>query len=211
MLEIEYIGSNSVVLKTKGGELWIDPAIIDANIPGPKKIPATQLATQADFLTKKADSTLQVEGPGEYEIGPFAISGVAAFRHTDTESEGKRSTIYRISTEDYRIGVIGNIQPKLSEEQLETLGVVDILIIPVGGGGYTLDAMNAIAIIKQVEPRVVVPVHYGESGVDYGVSQEKIDVFTKELGAPVEEMSKCKIKSSAMLPQVLTVYKISRS
>ena len=106
---------------------------------------------------------------------------------------------------------LGNIDGKLSEEQYETLGVIDILVLPVGGSGYTLDATSATTIVRAIEPKVVVPVHYAESGINYEVPQDSLETFTKELGAPVEQVSKLKVKSVSGLPAALTVVQVTRS
>jgi L-ascorbate metabolism protein UlaG (beta-lactamase superfamily) len=107
---------------------------------------------------------------------------------------------------------LGNVAPKVSEDQLEEIGVIDILIIPVGGNGYTLDATSAATIVRQVEPKVIIPVHYADEGLKYEVSQDNVDVFIKELAAPVEEGgTKYKVKSSSAIPQVLTVVTVARS
>lgn len=95
---------------------------------------------------------MQIEGPGEYEIGDASIKGIRANRHIDTELDEPIDTMYRIDIGDVRIAVLGNIAPKLSDEQLEEIGVIDILILPVGGGGYTLDATSAATITRQIEP-----------------------------------------------------------
>ena len=109
-----------------------------------------------------------------------------------------------------RIGLIGNIKNDLDDDQLEAIGVVDVLILPVGGGGYTLDATSASSIVRQVEPKVVIPIHYAEPGVHYEVPQDTLDTFTKELGAPVEPVDKFKVKSVASLPLTLTVMPLKR-
>ena len=157
-------------------------------------------------------SMTQMEGPGEYEVGDASIRGIRATRHLDTSPDEPISTIYRINIGELRIAVVGNIAPKLSEDQLEDIGIVDILLIPVGGNGYTLDATSATTFVRSIDPRIVIPVHYADSALKYEVSQDVLDTFTKELAAPVEEVgSKYKVKSSASVPQVLTVIKIDRS
>jgi L-ascorbate metabolism protein UlaG (beta-lactamase superfamily) len=153
---------------------------------------------------------LIIESPGDYEVGDFTIHGVAAQRHIDTPDMPKISTIYRIETTDIRAALIGNIDAKLSEEQLEGLGVIDVLILPVGGNGYTLDATSATSIIRQVEPKVVIPIHYADNGLRYEVAQDPLELFVKELGAPVESVVKYKIKSATALPTVLTVVELAR-
>jgi L-ascorbate metabolism protein UlaG (beta-lactamase superfamily) len=120
--------------------------------------------------------------------------------------------MYRIEIGEVRIALIGNIAPKLGEDQLEELGVVDILLLPVGGNGYTLDATSATTIVRSIDPRVVIPLHYADSGVKYEVPQDALEVFTKELAAPVEDAgAKYKVKAASSIPQILTVLKIDRS
>ena len=60
--------------------------------------------------------------------------------------------MYRIEAGDIRAALLGNIYEKLDEDQLEALGVIDVLIIPVGGNGYTLDPTGAAKLVRQIEP-----------------------------------------------------------
>ena len=142
----------------------------------------------------------------------MAVKGIAAKRHIDNESDRDLSTIYRVVVGDISIVVIGNIAPTLSDDQLESIGVVDMAILPVGGGGYTLDSTSATAIIRQLEPRMVVPVHFADSALKYEVPQQDIEVFINELGASVVEAGpKLKVKNLGSLPEQLTIVKISRT
>jgi L-ascorbate metabolism protein UlaG (beta-lactamase superfamily) len=211
MFDIEYKGANGVVVVTKKTTAVIDPKISVVGLKDVAIKDAVEIATEERFATNNKDAQLCIEGPGDYELGDFSIKGVSATRHIDTEADEKKSTIYRILVGDVRIALIGNIAPKLSDDQLEALGVVDMLIIPVGGGGYTLDATSAASLVRQIDPRVVIPTHYADSGVSYEVPQDTLDTFKKELSAPVETVSKYKVKSSATLPETLTVVEITRS
>lgn len=211
MFEIEYKGGNSLIMSSKKTTLVVDPKASLVGLKDLKVKDAVELATEARFRINEGEASVVIEGPGEYEVGDFTIHGVAATRHIDTSDQEKLATAYRIEAGDVRVALLGNIDSKLSEEQLETLGVVDLLVVPVGGGGYTLDATSAATIVRQVEPKAVVPVHYADSGLKYEVPQDSVEVFTKELGAPVEEVSKLKLKSAAALPPVLTVLQLGRS
>ena len=212
MFDIEYKGGNTVVFTTKKTLLVVDPKTSVVGLKDTIVKEAVELATEPRFLAQSKDAKLVVDGPGEYEVGDFSIRGVSAQRHIDTESEEKIATIYRIEVGDVRIGLLGNIAPKLSEDQLEEIGVVDMLIIPVGGGGYTLDATSAVTIVRQIDPKVVVPVHYDDGALKYEVPQDILETFVKELGAPVEEAGpKFKVKAVSSLPATLTVMKITRS
>lgn len=212
MFDIEYKGGNTVIISTKKSTLITDPkqSLIGLKDLRPKD--GVELSTEARFALNDDEARLHIEGPGEYEVGDFSISGTAATRHIDTELTEPLSTIYRIEVGDVRIALLGNIAPKLNDDQLEALGVVDILILPVGGGGYTLDATSAASLARQIEPRVVIPIHYADSGLKYEVPQDSLEVFTKEYGAPTEAVTgKYKVKSGAALPQTLTVIELARS
>lgn len=209
MFEIEYKGAGTVVVATKKSKLISDSklSLVGLKDIEPKEMIA--IATEPRFVVDSNQATLQVEGPGEYEVGDFSIHGIPAQRHID--SEGFGSTMYRIEVGEVRIALLGNIDAKLSEQQLEAIGVVDMVILPIGGGGYTLDATSAAQLVRKIDAKAVIPVHYADSGLSYEVPQDTFEVFQRELSGEVQEVDKLKIKSTASLPQVLTVYKLARS
>lgn len=211
MFEIEYKGGNGVVIATKKSTAIIDPNLSLAGLKNLQTKDAVEISTEKRFTVSNKDVHIAIEGPGEYEVGDFSIRGMSATRHIDVQSDERIATIYRIEIGDVRVALLGNIDPKLNEDQLEFLGVIDILIIPVGGGGYTLDATSAAALIRQIDPKVVIPTHYNDASLKYEVPQDTLETFTKELGAPVETVPKFKLKSASMLPAVLTVFEVVRS
>lgn len=213
MFDIEYKGGNTVVISTKKATLIVDPKLSAVGLKDLSTKDAVVLATEPRFATNASDARLNIEGPGEYEVGDFSIRGAAAHRHIDTEAEESLATIYRVEVGDVRLGLLGNIAPKLNEDQLEELGVVDILILPVGGNGYTLDATSAATLVRQIDPKAVIPVHYADDALAYEVPQDILETFTKELAAPVdtEAGSKYKVKGASQLPQTLTVITVARS
>jgi L-ascorbate metabolism protein UlaG (beta-lactamase superfamily) len=212
MFDVEYKGGNCVVISTKKADVVIDPKLTVVGLKDISVKDGIEIATEARFAVKSEDAKLCVEGPGEYEVAEISISGVRVSRHIDSYEVEPVGTMYRVEIGDVRIAILGNIAPKLSEDQLEGLGVVDMLIIPVGGGGYTLDAVSAAIVTRQIDPRVVIPTHYEDKALKYEVPQESVDYFVKELAAPVEDAgAKYKVKASSSIPQVLTVVKLTRS
>lgn len=209
MFDIEYKGGNAVILSSKKTTVAIDPCLTVVGHKNPKLKDVVELLTEDRFRVDDPEVRIIIDGPGEYEVGDFAIRGAAASRFIDDDKAEKASTLYRIEQGDVSIAVVGNVAPVLSDDQLESLGVVDILILPVGGGG-TLDATSAAAFVRSIEPKLVVPVHYAETSLNYEVPQDILETFTKELGAPVEDTQKLKIKA-ANLPATLTVYNLARS
>lgn len=211
MFNIDYKGGNTVVINAKKSTLVADPKSSMVGIKDVVLKDAVELATEARFALNSSDAKLCIEGPGEYEVGEFSIKGVAAQRHIDNDSDGLLATIYRIRVGDVNIALLGNVAGKLNDYQLEELSVIDVLILPVGGGGYTLDATSAVGIVRQIDPKIVIPVHYADNVLEYEVPQDTLETFTGELGAPVETVNKYKLKSSASLPSVITVIEITRT
>ncbi len=105
-----------------------------------------------------------INGPGEYEIKGVYIQGIPAFHDKNfgkppTSAAGK-TTIYTIESEKIKICHLGDFgQKELFPEQLEDIGEIDILLIPVGGN-ETIGAEEAQKIIGQIEPKIVIPMHY---------------------------------------------------
>jgi hypothetical protein len=209
MFDIVYKGGNGVVITTKKSTLAIDPKLSAVGLKDYGVKDAIELATEPRLALNSSEAQLAIEGPGDYEIGDFSIQGVSAVRHIDTDD--KIATIYRIEVGEVRIALLGNIAPSLSEDQLESLGVVDMVILPVGGG-LTLDATSAATVVRQIDPKVIIPTHYADDGLTYEMPQGSLDLFAKELGSPVEAAgNRYKVKGASSLPPVLTIVEITRS
>lgn len=211
MFEIEYKGGNTLIISTKKATIVADPK---ASLVGLKDVAvkdAVEVATEARFALNSDGAKLVIEGPGEYGVGDFDIRGIAAQRHLDSESDPRISTIYRIEIGDVRIALLGNIYEKLTDDELEEIGVIDIVILPVGGNGYTLDATGAANIVRKVDPKLVIPVHYADKALAYEVPQDTLETFVKELSAPVEVTAKYKSKGMTSIPAALTVIELTRS
>ncbi len=211
MFDIEYKGANTVVISTKKNILVTDPKMSVLGESDYVVKNAIELATEERFRTGDRDFLLSISYPGSYEIGDFSINGFAEKRHLDGDNEPKKAVVYSIDVLGTKIGLLGNVGPQISDDQLENLGLLDILIIPIGGGGYTLDATSAAKIVRDTDVKVAIPIHYSEDGIKYDVPQSSIDIFTKELGVDVETTTKYKVKSVSSLPDKLTIVKINRS
>ena len=207
-MDIEYKGANCIVITTKKATLLIDPRLSLVGLKDVATKNSVQLATQNDFIVSGEDSVV-VDRPGEYEVRGVSVSGVPAERLIDHD-KSLAATIYRLTVGDVRIAVVGHVATPLSEEQLETLGVIDVAIVPVGGSGYTLDAHQAVAVIRQIDPKVVIPTHYADKALTYEVPQMELEPFVKELGAPEhEKTSKWKIKGP--MPEIMTLVELERT
>ena len=213
MFDIEYKGGNSIIISTRKINLVFDPNRSSFGLKDIIEKDGAEIATEKRFLTNSSEYRTSIEGPGEYEVSDVAIKGIAAFRHIDDpKSALMEGNIYRISIDNIKIAILGNIHPDVDESQLDELGHIDILIIPVGGSGYTLDATSAVSLTRKIDPKIVIPTHFDDSSLNYEVPQDKIDTFIGEMKATVCEVDKkIKIKSDADLPDVLEIYKTTYS
>jgi L-ascorbate metabolism protein UlaG (beta-lactamase superfamily) len=119
-----------------------------------------------------------VRGPGEYEISDVLITGVASYHDDKRGQERGRNTIYVIHIDDVVICHLGDLGHTLREEQLEEVADADVLLVPIGGHS-TIDATQAAEVISQVEPRIVIPMHYR---VAPGEGPGPLDKFCAEMG-----------------------------
>ena len=101
-----------------------------------------------------------IDGPGEYEVKGVYIKGIPAFHDNSSGKERGRVTIFTIETEEIKVCHLSDFgQKELTEQQLEEIGEVNILMIPVGEV-YTIGPKEASTIINQIEPQIVIPMHY---------------------------------------------------
>lgn len=207
-MDIEYKGANCISVTSKAGTVVVDPKLSAVGLKDVTAKVNVVLATQHDFIAK-SEGALVIDGPGEYEVGGVSVKGIPAQRHIDTPEDGLKATMYRIDTSEASIGIIGHVA-KLNDTQLEDLGVLDILVVPVGGNGYTLDAHAAIQLIRQIDPKMIIPTHYADKAINYEVPQAELEPFLKELGAAHQVAAKLKLKGGT-LPETLTVLELTRT
>jgi len=127
---------------------------------------------------------------GEYEIKGIFIEGVESAHDEKNGSEYGENIIYRIEMEDISITHLGDLGHVLDAKQLEKLEGTNILLIPVGGK-YTINAAKAVEVISQIEPRIVIPMHYKVPGLKSDI--EGVEKFIKELGVKPRNEEKLKI------------------
>ena len=120
-----------------------------------------------------------VSGPGEYEISGVLIIGIATFHDGEKGRKRGRNTVYLIELDDIAVCHLGDLGHVLTAEQVEELGDVDVLLLPVGGVS-TIDAPMAAEVVRQLEPKAVVPMHYKTEALSWEL--EPVGRFLKEIG-----------------------------
>jgi L-ascorbate metabolism protein UlaG (beta-lactamase superfamily) len=121
-----------------------------------------------------------VEGPGEYEVKGVTVFGIRSYHDAVEGAEQGTNTIYVLEVDDVRICHLGDLGHSLDDETVEAIGTpVDVLMVPVGGG-RALSAARAAEVVRTIEPRWVVPMHYRLPG--YKPELEGVETFLKEMG-----------------------------
>ncbi len=121
-----------------------------------------------------------VVGPGEYEIKSILIIGIPTFHDNVMGAKRGKNTIYVMEVDEIAVCHLGDLGHVLTDDQVEELGEVDVLLLPVGGVS-TVNAATAAEIVRQLEPRVVVPMHYKTPELKWEL--EPSERFLKEIGA----------------------------
>lgn len=192
-MDLQFYGANCVVVMYKGTRVVIDDNL---DALGGKSV------TRADDVVlfsgthepPKAEVKLLVDNPGEYEMGDVSIHGVAAQAHVD-EKGSKSATMFKITAGEINVLFTGHVDPDVTESQLEDIGHVDVMVVPVGGNGYTLDAIGAMKLVKEVEPKLLIPTHYADKALNFPVPQQDLDHAIKELSMEVAQtVAKLKLK-----------------
>lgn len=184
-MDLQFYGANCVSLSIKGTRIIIDDNLAALGAKSVTKAGDVALFTNTQITQPVAAVKLAIDMPGEYEVSDISIVGIPARAHLD--AGGLASTMYKLTSGDMSVLVVGHIHPELSDKQLESIGMVDVMVVPVGGHGYTLDPLGALKIIKAVEPKLVVPVHYEDEALNYEVPQTDLKTALHELGMEPKE------------------------
>ncbi len=138
------------------------------------------------------DDPVVIDLPGEYSAKGVNAIGLDTFHDKKEGAERGKNTVYLIETEDIKICFLGDLGGSLSADQLEEIDGVDILFIPVGGK-YTLDGKEAAELVRKIEPKIAIPMHYKMKGSNLDISDEK--KFCSEMGkCPTSKISRLSIK-----------------
>jgi len=189
-MEIKYLSHSSFLIKTKDAKVVMDPF-------DPKFVGLKFPKQEADVVTishshKDHSHTELIEGtpliitwPGQFEKKGVRIWGFSTFHDKVEGKERGENVMYKIESEGVSILHCGDLGTVPTDAQIDEIGDVHILLVPVGGK-YTLTAEEAVHLIKKVEPSIVIPMHFGRPDIAIeGLAP--LDEFLKKMGVPQEE------------------------
>ncbi|MBX3048025.1 MAG: MBL fold metallo-hydrolase [Anaerolineales bacterium] len=138
-----------------------------------------------NFVSGVKGAEWELRGPGEYEIGGVFITAVPMRGENQS-----RNIVFVLDYDGVSVAHLGDMTKPPSQTQLEAIGNVDVLLVPVGGGN-ALNASKAAEVVSMIEPGIVIPMHYKVEGStlalnalkpflqDMGVSEEKAEPSLK--------------------------------
>jgi L-ascorbate metabolism protein UlaG (beta-lactamase superfamily) len=213
-MDIYFYGQAMFKLKGKTATVFVDPYKEEfTGLKLPKDLSASVAISTHDHddhnnLDQITEAVLKITGPGEYEVGGVSITGVSTYHDKEKGAQRGRNTVYNISVDGLNIVHLGDLGHTLSESEIEEIGATDILLVPVGSV-YTIDAKTASDVVSQLEPKIVIPMHYLLPGLKFEL--EPVENFLKEMGFDsVEAQPKLSITKDK-LPDELQVVVLNKS
>lgn len=201
-MEITWLGHSCFKIKGASLVLITDPYSSDIGFAFSK--------TKADIVTVSHNhfdhnnisavggDPFVIDGPGEYEVQGINITGIPTFHDEKQGQECGRNTVYLIEMDELRICHLGDLGHILSNETLEKIDGVDILMIPCGGV-FTINSEKAQEVVNQINPKVIIPMHYKIEGLN--INLEKVDQFCQEIGICKAPQDKLMIKKVSLPPE----------
>lgn len=184
-MEINWLGQSSFRIKGKQVTVITDPYIPEAGNNGNRssadvlclsyKNPDTDAA-----IEKIGGEPYIIQGPGEYEVSNVLVIGLPSYQDEASGSIRGKNTIYALEIEELSICHLGRLGHLLTDEQIEAIGNVDVLLLPVGGN-TTINAATAAKLMRNIEPKVIIPMHYKTPGTS--VELDTVDKFLSEVGS----------------------------
>lgn len=204
-MEITYLGHSSFKLIGKDISIICDPfdsAKVGLNFPRVEADVVTISHDHFDHNAKEAvrGSFVCFDTPGEYEIKGAEIIGIDSFHDESQGAERGHNTIFVYEIDGIHICHLGDLGCSLSSEQIEKMDGVDILMVPVGGK-LTIDAKQAAKVISDIEPKIVIPMHFK---VGKMTELDPLEKFISEIGKAPKNLDRLKIQKKE-LPENLEV------
>ncbi len=185
---ISYYGLSCFKIQSGDLTLAIDPPSKESDLKPPRFETHVVLSSHnhpahnglRELPGKKEGGPFLISGPGEYEVEGLSVSGIRSFHDSERGKKLGLNTIYKIEIEDTKLCHLGDLgSAEIGPEAIEAIGEVDVLFVPVGGKDV-LDPEGAVKIVQELEPKVVIPMHFALAGTP--IKGARVEEFLKELG-----------------------------
>lgn len=214
-MDISYLGHSSFRIKGKSLAVVMDPFSLEVGFKFPK--------VEGDLVTISHEhfdhnNAVGVDGvkrifrePGEYEVSGISIIGIPSFHDTSQGGERGKNTIFVVEMDNFRLAHLGDLGHKLTDSQVEAMGEINILMIPVGGT-FTIGSKEAVDVVNAIEPNIVLPMHYKVERLreDLYTKLEPAQNFVSAFGGKVVSLPKLSVKLEEISQEEQVVYLLER-
>jgi L-ascorbate metabolism protein UlaG (beta-lactamase superfamily) len=208
-MEITWLGHSCFRLKGSEATVITDPYAPDLGYtlgkPKADIVTVSHQHSDHNYVQGIPDARV-ISGPGEYEISNVLVLGITTYHDDVQGAQRGKNTVYLVEMDEVTVCHLGDLGHVLTSEQTEELDNVDVLLIPVGGV-FTIDARLAAEVVRQLSPKVVIPMHYKTPVVT--LELEPVDRFLRELGVSNLEPSPKLSVTKSNLPEHLQVHLLS--
>ncbi|MQL51596.1 MBL fold metallo-hydrolase [Desulfofundulus thermobenzoicus] len=208
-MQIHWLGHACFLVTTGSGKRIItDPFDQRVGYP-PPAVPADIVTVSHQHFDHNAvqvvpGSPAVVQETGEHVFGDIKITGHPSYHDQSRGSQRGENIIFVIETEGLRLCHVGDLGHRLEDDRVKALGEIDILMIPVGGY-YTIDAAEAAAVVEQLAPAYVLPMHYKTASLDLPIAP--VDHFLRYF--PEHEEREVLIVEAGNLPVQMRVVRLT--
>jgi L-ascorbate metabolism protein UlaG (beta-lactamase superfamily) len=181
-VEITWLGHSCFRIKGKEATVVTDPYDESLGYP-PRKLSANVVTVSHPHpghsnLREVEGNPRVLRGPGEYEIADILIIGIPTYHDSEQGRKRGKNTAYLIEVDELTVCHLGDLGHQLSPQQVEQLGSVQVLLVPVGGVS-TIDAHLAAEMVRLLSPRIVIPMHYRTEATSW---LQPIEEFLRQMG-----------------------------
>ena len=181
-MEITWLGHSSFRLKGSQTTVVTDPYPQDLGYTLGKQtaniVTVSHMHPSHSYVEGVGGEPKIIKSPGEYEISNTLIIGLATFHDREQGTLKGKNTVFVVQIDELSVCHLGDLGHTLTSQQVEDIGNVDVLLVPVGGVS-TINATVAAEVVRQLEPRIVIPMHFKTPVVTRDL--EPVDRFLKEM------------------------------
>jgi len=198
-MDVTWLGQSCFRLRGKNAAVVTDPYPPALGLRLPRQeaevVTVSHEHDNHSYTQAVRDGAFVVHGPGEYEVAGVSVIGLSTFHDAEKGAKRGRNTVYLIEIDDVRVCHLGDLGSALDDAEAEGISAPDVLLVPVGGR-TVINAAQAAQIVRQLEPRYVIPMHYAIPGLK--LELDTLDRFLKEMAvAAAEPQPKLTVQASS--------------
>jgi len=199
-MKINYLGHSTFIIESA------KTVVIDPHDPEYGALPPNLVADivtvshghhDHNYIVGVGGSPQVIDKIGSCQVDSIKITGVPTFHDEENGVKRGNNIVFVFEIEGARLAHLGDLGHILAAEQLNQIGPIDLVMIPVGGT-YTIDADQAVEVVKQLQAKVVLPMHYKTATFSADSPLAPVDDFVAKFGQPVEKVTQLEIDENSI-------------